>query len=246
MNDHVYIHEFVDITGHNRGRYMHHMTANWSPAAQVDRHQRCFGVWGVVGSTGRWPQVVNIWEEAGWDGLAASFAHETGHPAMQDPKLAKWWAEAAAFRSGGLDRIAVPAPWARTIDELCAAGVSGVVYGHEVVGVRPGAAGDHLEAVREEAVPRYAEHGWELAGAWRTAMVDDSECLLLWAVPTWAAWASLEAADAAGGPVAGWRRAQRGVVTSFSRIALVDAPLSPMRTGRQPSVDDRADGWQEL
>ena len=27
----IYIHEFIDIIGHNRARYMHHMTANWCP-----------------------------------------------------------------------------------------------------------------------------------------------------------------------------------------------------------------------
>ena len=52
MNDKVYIHEYIDIIGHNRGRYMYHMTANWSPTAQEERHQLCYGVWGVVGSTG--------------------------------------------------------------------------------------------------------------------------------------------------------------------------------------------------
>ena len=30
VNDKVYIHEFIDIIGHNRANYMHHMTANWS------------------------------------------------------------------------------------------------------------------------------------------------------------------------------------------------------------------------
>jgi hypothetical protein len=69
VNQKVYIHEFINITGHNRARYMHHMTANWSPIAQEERGQLCYGVWGVVGSTGAWPQVVNIWEEDGGKGL---------------------------------------------------------------------------------------------------------------------------------------------------------------------------------
>lgn len=34
MNDRVSIHEFVEISGLNRARYVHHMTANWSPNAQ--------------------------------------------------------------------------------------------------------------------------------------------------------------------------------------------------------------------
>ena len=49
MNDKVYIHEFINITKQNRSRYMHHMTANWSPIGQEQRHQLCYGVWGVVG-----------------------------------------------------------------------------------------------------------------------------------------------------------------------------------------------------
>jgi len=54
-NDKVYIHEFITITKQNRARYMHHMTANWSPIAQEQRNQLCYGVWGTIGSTGTWP-----------------------------------------------------------------------------------------------------------------------------------------------------------------------------------------------
>src|SRR5258708_15103599 len=107
MNDKVYIHEFINITKQNRSRYMHHMTANWSPIAQEERHQLCYGVWGIVGSTQRWPSVVNLWEEDGWEGMADSFRHEFNHRSLQDPKLAAWWAEAANYRSGGEDRLLV-------------------------------------------------------------------------------------------------------------------------------------------
>ena len=54
VNDKVYIHELIDIIGHRRADYMHHMTANWSPSAQEERGQRCYGVWATLGSTGRW------------------------------------------------------------------------------------------------------------------------------------------------------------------------------------------------
>ena len=70
MNGSAYIHEFVDIIGHHRANYMHHVTANWSPVAQEERDQRCFGVFAVLGSTGRWPQVCNLWEHSSWSGLA--------------------------------------------------------------------------------------------------------------------------------------------------------------------------------
>ena len=105
MNDKVYIHEFIDITKQNRARYMHHMAANWSPLGQEQRHQLCYGVWGVVGSTGRWPQVVNIWEEDGFEGLARSFRTELRNAALQDPALAKWCAPHSADAGEGALQI---------------------------------------------------------------------------------------------------------------------------------------------
>lgn len=237
MNTSVYIHEFIDIRGHHRADYMHHMTANWSPNAQEERNQRCYGVWALLGSTGAWPQTVNMWEHDGWDGLAASFAVEGVGPGAQDPKLAKWWAKASELRRGGVDRIMVPAPWTRPITELCADGVSGAVYAHELVTVRPGAAADVPERARD-ASDLHRAHGWELAGAFTTAMANDDEALLLWAIPTWQQWADAEHDD----KLASWRRGLEP--TSWQRVLLVDAPLCPFRTGRQPSRSDRTD-WQE-
>jgi hypothetical protein len=97
---------------------------------------------------------VNLWEEPGWDGLAANLARETAGPAMQDPSLAAWWAEAAKYRRGGLDRILVPAPWTRTIEELCRDGVRcGVFTAHELVQVAPGRTREFLEARASASTP---------------------------------------------------------------------------------------------
>jgi hypothetical protein len=244
VNTKVYIHEIIDIIGPNRASYMHHMTANFSPIGQEERRQLCYGVWAVVGSTTRWPQVVNLWEEDGFQGLASSFRHEFSHPTLQDPKLARWWVEAAKFRSGGLDRLLVPAPWTRTIEELCADGVRGETYAHEQIQVRPGRSGELLELVRTRAISIHEAYGWELAGAWETAMVDESECLLLWAIPTWEHWAHFEVANRTDPKLAAWRAESRDVATSWCRFLLVDAPLSPFRTGRQPSRADRTE-WEE-
>lgn len=244
MNDRVYIHELIDIRGHNRARYVHHMTANWSPTAQVQRQQLCYGVWSVLGSTGAWPQVVNMWEEDGWAGLADSFEIEAVGRGAQDPKLERWWAAASELRRGGFDRLMVPAPWTRTIEELCADGVSGIAYAHELVKVRPGAAVELLERARELAIPALGTYDWELVGAFTTALVDDDEALLIWAIPTWRRWSDAEAAHAGDDGLRAWRTGARDIVTSWHRTLLVDAPLSPFATGRQPSVDDRTD-WEE-
>ncbi|MEY2459435.1 MAG: hypothetical protein QOG30_1265, partial [Acidimicrobiaceae bacterium] len=217
----------------------------WTPTARRERDQRCYGVWALLGSTGAWPQTVNMWEEAGWDGLADSFAIETVGAGAQDPTLEKWWAKAADFRRGGFDRIMVPAPWTRTIDELCAGGVRGAAYAHELVRVRPGSAAELLERARARAVPALGRYGWELAGAFTTAMADDDEALLLWAIPTWPQWAAAERAHSEDDDLVAWRTDVRDIVAAWQRILLIDAPLSPMRTGRQPSEDDRTD-WVDV
>jgi hypothetical protein len=240
VNDKVYIHELIEIIGHNRARYMHHMTANWVPVALRERNQRCFGVWGTVGSTGRWPEVVNMWELDDWDGLVANFRHELGHASLQDPSLAEWWAVAATLRRGGVDRILVPEPWTRPIDALIADGVRGDLYSHELVTFPAGAATEFLAAVREESVPAHEALGLQLVGAYRVAMVNDSEALVIWAIPDWDSWAGLERAwlDPAGG-LARWRATAVALGADWRRTLMVDAPLGPLRIGRQPEVGDR-------
>jgi hypothetical protein len=241
-NHKVYIHEYIDIIGHARARYMHHMTANWSPIAQEERNQLCYGVWGIVGSTGRWPAVVNLWEEDGWNGLAASFGHELGHAELQDPKLARWWAKAAEMRSGGFDRLLLPAPWSPSIDTLCDQGAGGSVYVHDQVTVPPGRASDFLELCRAAGSAFYEPFGWRLIGAWVTALRNDDEAFVLWSIPTWDDWAQAERKSR---EAVSWRRQVQDEATDLRRILLVDAPLCPLRTGRQPTRDDRDATWQE-
>jgi hypothetical protein len=239
-NEKVYIHEFIDIIGHNRANYMHHITANWSPIGQKQRNQLCYGVWGIVGTTRGWPEVLNLWEEDGFDGLATSFRHEFGHPTLQDPELSEWWARAAQFRRHGYDRVLIPAPWTRTITELCADGVKGETYAHEQVFVRPGQAWDYLELVRHDGVAVHERFGWELAGAWVTSMRNESEAFLLWAIPTWEQWADWEKAESNDPEVRRWRERRSELAVDWHRFLLVDAPLSPFRIGRQPEEGDRA------
>ena len=235
----VYIHELIDIIGPNRARYMHHMTANWCPVAREERNQLCYGVWGTVGSTGRWPEVVNMWELDGWDGLAANFDHELSHATMQDPSLAAWWAVAAELRRGGFDRIIEPAPWARPIDELVAAGAGGACYAHEILTTAPGAADELLDAMDTVGRAAAAELGVDLLGGFRTAMGDDGECVALWALPDWTTWAAYEQAWRPKGAMGPWRETLLGFGARFRRTLMIDAPLAPLRIGRQPEVGDR-------
>jgi hypothetical protein len=244
-NQKLYIHEFIDIVGHHRAEYMYHMTANFSPMGQEDRNQLCYGVWGVLGSTGRWPEVVNIWELDGFDGAADYFRFEVSGASMQDPRMAKWWAAAVPLRAGGNDRLLVPAPWAKPIGELCDEGVGGELYAHDQIAVRPGSAPEFLELVREEAVAVYAERGWTLAGAWYTAMADEAECILLWAIRSWEDWSGLEQSHRSDDALVAWNGSAREMTRSFTRILLIDSPLCPFKTHRQPRRSDRTIPWDE-
>jgi hypothetical protein len=236
----VYIHELIDIIGHNRARYVQHMTANWVPIALEERGQRCLGVWATVGSTGAWPQVVNMWELDGWEGLARNLDVELAGGRDQDPSLAEWWAVAATLRRGGIDRIVVAEPGTRTVDQLIDDGVRGERYAHELITVPPGAAPDLLDALAADAVPAYEALGLTHVGTYRVAMVNDSEVIALWALPSTAAWIAFEQACTGRADVLEpWRRAATALGADWRRTLLVDAPLSPLRLGRQPAVSDR-------
>jgi hypothetical protein len=214
------------------------MTANWVPVGLAERGQRCFGVWATVGSTGRWPETVNVWEMDGWAGLVRNFEHEFQGGKSQDPSLVEWWAQAASFRRGGFDRICTGASWSRPIDALIADGVRGDVYAHELFTVPPGRSATLLDALRDIGVPAYAKHGLASVAAFDVAMVGGTEAIAIWAIPSWVAWGEFEAAEH-GAHLAPWRMELEKLGATYRRIAMVDAPLAPLRIGRQPQASDR-------
>jgi hypothetical protein len=180
-----------------------------------------------------------MWELDGWQGLARNFEHEFDHATLQDPSLAEWWAVAASLRRGGVDRIVVPEPWTRSIDELVAEGVRGALYAHELVRVPVGTAPRFLTELHDVGVNAMRELGAENVGAFRVAMVNDSECIVIWAVPDWSTWTAIERAWLGDGPLDKWRAVMLELQADWRRSLLVEAPLSPMRAGRQPQIEDR-------
>ena len=100
-----------------------------------------------------------------------------------------------------------------------------------------------MDFVHCDVIPVMSEFGWTLAGAWETALVDDSECLLLWAVPTWQDWADRERARRHHRELDELEAQTLALTEHTSRILLVEAALSPMRLGRQPSRADRTEDW---
>jgi len=114
------------------------------------------------------------------------------------------------------------------------------VYAHELVAVPPGDADDYLDALRTEGRAAVESLGLTLTGAFRVEMVNDTECIVIWAIPDWATWAAYEQAlRVDGGPLAAWSATQAGLGADWRRTLMVEAPLSPLRLGRQPEASDR-------
>ena len=76
-------------------------------------------------------------------------------------------------------------------------------------------------------------------GAYEVAMADRSEAIVIWAFPDWPTWVAYERGWEAGGALADWSSTLLGLGARWRRHLMVDAPLSPLRTGRQPQESDR-------
>jgi hypothetical protein len=175
----LYLHEYVDIVGEGAMRYMEHV-ARFDTGTAADRGLDLVGTWYTMGSTGRWPQVVNLWETVdGWSGWRR-LMERTNLARTRNPELTEWWRTALEVRTGGFDRLLGAAPGSPAIAELRRDGISGSVFVHELSQVRPGAAIDYLAAVREEWQPVLADYDHALVGLYEV-LLTDVEVVTIWA-----------------------------------------------------------------
>ena len=107
-------------------------------------------------------------------------------------------------------------------------GVRGDAYAHELVTLPVGTIGRFLEARRGSRPIRVSKaFDLELVGAFRVAMRNDTEAIVIWAIPDWQAWAHFEQAwDGAGARDRGGRGSV-ALGADVQRTLLVDAPLEP-------------------
>lgn len=172
------LHEVIDIVGRGGRAYMEHTVA-FDAGAVAGGGLALLGTWEVVGTTGRWPQVVNVWEIDGWDGWAR-LAQRTNVDKAANTELAEWWDEAHGRRTGGFDRVLRGAPGCPTRASLAAAAVQGTWFVHELSEVRPGAGPEYLAASLAERVPAMADRGITLVGLYDSVLVDTEVCTI-WA-----------------------------------------------------------------
>ncbi|MCU0273637.1 MAG: hypothetical protein MUE34_10410 [Acidimicrobiales bacterium] len=174
----IFLHEVIDIVGQASVPYMEHTKAQ-AGAEKVDSFD-LVGTFSVMGITGRWPQVVNIWElPGGWAGWRNAVDRlNLKRPSNQ--ALHGWWEQAYTYRTGGFDRLMAGHPGCPDIAGLLASGTTGTLFVHEVTEVRPGAALDYLDAVRDVRAPMLADHGHRLTGLYEV-LLTDTEVVTLWA-----------------------------------------------------------------
>jgi hypothetical protein len=96
-----------------------------------------------------------------------------------------------------------------------------------------------MSAVHESARAEFERHQVRLVGAFRTAMRSDDEAIVIWAIPSFAVWAAVERGLDHDSSMRSWRTRQGELGARVQRTLLVDAPLSPLRIGRQPEASDR-------
>lgn len=176
----LYLHEVIDIVGTGQEAYL-------ATVGERARHSeregisRLMGTWKVIGSTNRWPRVVNLWEMDGWEHWAGALERQF-LPEKIDRDLAPWWAKATEWRSGGFDRILEPAPYSPTRATLAAEGLRAGVCSHSIVQLHPGAAEHFLSAFAAMGKPALERRGLTLFGAYSVPMRSD-EVVILWAAP---------------------------------------------------------------
>ncbi len=212
----LYLHEIIDIVGTGQEAYLE-TVGERGRSSEKAGISRLMGTWKVIGSTNRWPRVVNLWEMDGWNHWAATLERQF-LPEKIDRELAPWWAKATQWRSGGFDRIAAPAAWSPTRDQLRASGLRSWVCSHTLVQLHPGRTEQYLAAFAAMARPAYERQGLTLFGAYTVPMRSD-EVLLIWAASDFRSLCAAFAEPSA--EVAAWERRSVEMRASFETMWLV-------------------------
>src|SRR5260221_3104777 len=176
----LYLHEIIDIVGTGQAAYL----ASVGERARHSEREglsRLVGTWEVIGSSVRWPRVVNLWEMDGWEQWAETLERQF-LPNKTDPQLAPWWAKATEWRSGGFDRILEPTHYSPTREVLRASDLKAWVCVHTLVRLYPGRRDAYLKAVGETLKGVLEARGLVLMGAYSAPMRTD-EAVLIWAAP---------------------------------------------------------------
>ena len=239
MTNKIYIHETINVTVAKRRAYLDHFTDVWAPRSRELNELHCFGVWGTNGSTGAWPEAILMWELDGYEAfsrmMSAEFAHLTDDHAAIGDHYDMYWASApdGVVDKDGFDRVLAPTPATPSLDEAIAAGIKGAIYYHQIVTVRPGAVDDYLERHDAEWRPIAENHGLVFVGSYRTMLRNDSEAVVLWALPDHALFERVDTTLRTDPKAREFVRSTSNLGVDWVGKVLVGAPANPLDTGRR-------------
>ncbi len=226
----IYLHETVDIVGQGAMGYMDQVattTATNGSGGALD----LVGTWYTMGSTGRWPQVINLWECVnGWTGWQ-ELMERTNLQRTKSSELNDWWREALEVRSGGYDRLLASFSGSPNLTELRTNGPRASVFVHEVSRCRPGAANDYLAAVREFWAPLRSEFGHEVVGLYEV-LLTDTEVMTIWATDPKSHCRMMAAeVDQSDLRISEWRVKAREYLTQWREELMTPYPKTVLSAG---------------
>jgi hypothetical protein len=237
MSECIYIHETIRISVEHRKAYLDHFTDVWGVRTRELYGLTCFGVWATVGSTGRWPESIVMWELEDHHHLTRMLDGEFEFLARTDSPIKGQFEEmwSTAMRgvdpTDGVDRLLAATPRSSSLRELITAGTRGKAYYHEIVSTKPGAVAEYLERYDDEFRPVAEDHGLVFVGAYRTMFRNDSEAVALWALPTWGLWEQLDTGLRDDPRVAAFRVHTADLGVDWTGKLLSGAGRNPLDTG---------------
>lgn len=236
----LYLHEVIDIVGTGQEAYLNTVGER---AAHSEREglSRLMGTWKVIGSTNRWPRVVNLWEMDGWEQWAETLERQF-LPEKKDPELAPWWAKATQWRRGGFDRILEPTLYSPTRDQLRARKLAAWVCVHTIVRLMPGRRDEYLAAVGNTLRTLLEARGLVLMGAYSAPMRSD-EAVILWAAPDFRTLCAVYQNRTDDAAIAEWTTHVRPLRRKFDTMWLVPSThcfFHPQHVGSGQPVGTRS------
>ena len=236
-NEKLYIHETIQISVRHRKEYLDHF-CSWGPISREYYNMHCLGVWATVGSTDAWPEAIVMWELDGLDALTRMLSGEFAFLKRDDVKGADhyslFWEHApdGVTDTAGYDRLLIPTPTSLTLAEAVEQRVGGIGYYHETARVQRTQASRYLELYEAERRPFLESLGMRFIGAYRTLLKNDSEALVLWALPEWDAWARMERESSTGPELKNWRARTALLELDYDAKLLTPAARNPLNTGQ--------------
>lgn len=175
----IFLHELVDVAPARGADYLDSVAEHHGrSSARLGREDGLVGLWTAIEVAGESPLAVNLWQVGGWGDLAANLSRQFD-AAAQDPALEAWWFANVDLRRGGRDRLLESTRYTPDVARLRAEGVSGEIFLHQIVALRPGAAADYLDAFGASALPAMEAAGARFVGAYRVRLHAEEAIVLV-------------------------------------------------------------------